>query len=329
MKKELKKIKNDIVIYQAKNGALELRGDFGAETIWATQVQIAKVFDINRTVVTKHIINIFKSKEIDQKSNVHFLHIANSDKPVAVYSLDVILSVGYRTNSAQAIHFRKWATKTLKEHLVKGYTINEKRLLEAKEKFKELQSAVAFLQEKSKKELLVGQESEILNLLAIYAKTLTILDDYDKGELREAKGGKGKFVLTYEESLKVIVEIKRELIAKKEASELFGNERDGSFEGIIRGLCQTFGGKELYTTLEIKAAHLLYLTIKDHPFSDGNKRTASFLFVYFLDKNNALYREYGEKKINDNTLVTLALLIAESDPKEKGVMVALITQLLK
>src|SRR3989344_9001909 len=166
------------------------------------------------------------------------------------YSLDMIIAVGYRVNSKIATQFRIWATNTLKEFLLQGYAVNEKRLLEAKEKFKELQNAVAFLQEKSKKELLVGQESEILNLLASYAKTLTILDDYDKGELKQAKGGKGKFILTYEKSLEVIAEIKSELIAKKEASELFGNERDGSFGGIINGLYQTFGGKELYATLE-------------------------------------------------------------------------------
>ena len=323
---------NKMMIYQAKSGAIELRGDFGRETVWATQAQIAKVFDLERSVVTKHIRNILKDKELDEKSVcAKFAHTANDGKKYQVqyYSLDIILAVGYRANSVRAIAFRQWASKTLKDYLLKGYAINEKRLLEAKEKFRELQNAVAFLQEKSKKELLSGQESEILNLLADYAKTLTILDDYDKGELKQAKGGKGKFILTYEKSLEVIAEIKSELIAKKEASELFGNERDGSFGGIINGLYQTFGGKELYATLEKKAANLLYLIIKDHPFSDGNKRTASFLFVYFLDKNNALYREHGEKKINDNALAALALLVAESNPNEKDVMVALITQLLK
>jgi len=179
------------------------------------------------------------------------------------------------------------------------------------------------------KQSLSGQKEEILSLLASYSKTLTILDQYDKGELKEAKGSKGKFFLAYNDCVKVITEIKRELAKKGEASELFGNERDGSFEGIVKGIYQTFGSKELYTTLEIKAAHLLYLIIKDHPFSDGNKRSASFLFVYFLHKNNALYREYGEKKIDDNALIALVLLLAESNPKEKDVMIALITQLLK
>ena len=329
MKKDLNKIKNNIVIYQSPSGSIEFQGDFKKETIWATQTQIVQLFNIDQSVVSRHINNLIKDKEIDLKSNMHKMHIANSDKPIILYSLDIILAVGYKTNSKKAIMFRRWATETLKNYLVKGYTINEKRLLEAKEKFKELQNAVTFLQEKSKRELLSGQEGEILNLLAVYAKTLTILDEYDKGKLQEVRGVKGKFILTYEKCLKIIIEIKKELIVKKEASELFAHERDGSFGGIIKGLYQTFGAKELYQTLEKKAAHLLYLIIKDHPFSDGNKRTASFLFVYFLEKNNALYRISGEKKINDNTLAALALLVAESRPEEKEQIIALITQLLK
>lgn len=257
------------------------------------------------------------------------MHIANADKPVGFYSLDAIISVGYRVNSKQATQFRIWATCVLREHITKGFTINEKRLLEAKEKFAQLQQTIAFLKDKSTKELLTGQEGEILSLLASYARTLTLLDEYDKGTLREVKGAKGAFVLTYEESKRVIAEVKRELIAKKEAGKLFGNEKDESFKGIVRCLYQTFGGRELYHTLESKAAHLLYLVIKDHSFSDGNKRSASFLFVYFLDKNSALYRASGEKKINDNALAALALLVAESDPKEKDQMIALITQLLQ
>jgi len=324
--------KNKIIVYSAQSGAIKVEIKFEKETLWLDTHQIASVFDVDRTVVLKHIQNIYKDKELyEEITSEKITQVAKDGKKrqMNTYSLDMIIAVGYRVNSKIATQFRIWATNTLKEFLLQGYAVNEKRLLEAKEKFKELQNAVAFLQEKSKKELLVGQESEILNLLASYAKTLTILDNYDKGELKEAKGEKGKFILTYEKSLEVIAEIKRELITKKEASELFGNERDGSFDGIIKGLYQTFGGKELYATLENKAAHLLYLIIKDHPFSDGNKRTASFLFVYFLDKNNALYREHGEKKINDNALVALALLIAESNPNEKDVMVALITQLLK
>ena len=249
-------------------------------------------------------------------------------RDVEFYNLDTILSVGYRVNSKQATQFRVWATKTLKNHLIKGYTVNEKRLLEAREKFQELQTAISFLREKSKKELLSGQAGEILNLLSDYSKTLTILEQYDKGQLKESKGGKTKFVLKYDDCLKIIAELKKELVMKKEASDLFGNERDGSFEGIIKGLYQSFGDKELYPSIEDKASHLLYFIIKDHPFSDGNKRSAAFLFVYFLDKTNFLFKKSGERKINDNALVALALLVAESDPKEKETMVKIVKNLL-
>ena len=320
--------KGEIIIYKTSKNEVALDVRFENETVWLTQVEIAKLFGKDRSVITKHIKNIFTDKEVGNKSNVQKMHIANSDKPVEFYSLDVILAVGYRTNSAQAIHFRKWATMILKKYLLQGYAINEKRLLETREKFSELQTAISFLQEKSKKELLAGQEGEILNLLSSYAKTLTILEQYDKGELKESKGGKTKFILTYEHCLQIINELRKELVAKKEAGDLFGSERDGSFEGIIRGLYQTFGGKELYPFIEDKASHLLYFIIKDHPFSDGNKRSGAFLFVYFLDKTNFLFKKSGERKINDNALVALALLVAESEPKEKETMVKIIKNLL-
>lgn len=322
---------NAIVIYkEGKDIRLDVK--FEKETIWLTQAQVAELFGTQRSAITKHLNNIFETGELSKNSVCSILeHTAADGKryETAFYNLDAIISVGYRVNSKRATQFRIWATKTLKEFLVKGYAINEKRLLEARDKFSELQQTVAFLKEKSKRELLTGKESEILSLLSSYAKTLTILDEYDKGTLREAKGGKGIFVFEYEDALRVVADIKRELIAKNEASEIFASPKDNSFEGIIRGLYQTFGGQELYKTLESKAAHLLYLIIKDHSFSDGNKRTASFLFVYFLNNNNALYRANGEKKINDNALAALALLVAESNPKEKDVMIALITQLLR
>ncbi|PIT96739.1 hypothetical protein COT82_01685 [Candidatus Campbellbacteria bacterium CG10_big_fil_rev_8_21_14_0_10_35_52] len=327
MKKENFK-KGEIIIYKTSKNEVDLKVRFENETVWLTQAEIGKLFGKERTVITKHIKNIFTGKEIKRKSNVQKMHIANSDKPVEFYGLDVILAVGYRTNSARAVHFRKWVTSVLKKYLLQGYVINEKRLLEAREKFQELQTAILFLQEKSKKELLSGQAGEILNLLSDYAKTLTILEQYDKGQLKESKGGKTKFVLKYGNCLKIITELRKELLLKKEASDLFGNEKDGSFEGIIKGLYQSFGGKELYPSIEDKASHLLYFIIKDHPFSDGNKRSAAFLFVYFLDKTNFLFKKTGERKINDNALAALALLVAESDPKEKETMVKIVKNLL-
>ena len=329
MKKSFEKFnKGEIVIYQTPQKEVELRVRFKGETVWLTQAQIAQLYGKERSVITKHINKIFKDGEVDKKSNVQFLHITNSDKPVTFYGLDIILAVGYRVNSANAIKFRRWATEVLKRYLLKGYILNQKRLLEAREKFRELQTAIAFLKNKTERKQLKRQEKEILNLLADYSKTLSILEKYDKGKLTKPKGKQGRFILQYENCREVIKEIKKELIAKREAGDIFGQKRGGAFDGIVKNLYQTFGGKELYKTIEEKAAHLLYLTIKDHPFTDGNKRIASFLFVYFLDKNDFLYKKSGEKKINDNALVVLAILIAESNPKEKDVLIKIVINLL-
>ena len=320
--------KGEIVIYKSPKNEIEVEARFEGETVWLRQDEIARLYGKERTVITRHINKIFADKEVDKKSNVQFLHIANSDKPVAFYNLDVILAVGYRTNSTRAIHFRKWATNVLKNYLFKGYIINEKRLLQAKNQFQELQGAISFLQEKSKHELLAGQEQEIFNLLANYSKTLTLLEQYDKEKLSLIKNTKGKFILKYEEAINVISEIKKDLITKKEASDFFGRENSDKFKGILGNIYQTFDRKELYPSLEEKSAHLLYFIIKDHPFVDGNKRIASFLFVYYLDKNDFLYRSTGEKKINNNTLTALAILIAISNPSEKDKLIKIITNLL-
>ncbi len=325
-KEELKK--GEIIIYQAKSGAIELRGDFARETIWATQAQIVNLFGVDQSVVSRHIKNIFRDGEIEEKSNMQKMHNANSDKPIISYSLDVILGVGYRTNSKVAIEFRKWTTKTLRSYIVDGFVINEKKLLQSENKFKELQSSILFLQEKSKHELLAGQEQEILSLLADYSKTLTLLEQYDKEKVSLLKTGKGKFVLNYGKSAEIIKEIKKKLIEKKQAGEIFGQEYEDKFKAILGNILQTFDKKELYSSIEEKASHLLYFIIKDHPFVDGNKRIASFLFVYYLDKNNYLYKDNNEKKINDNALTALSLLIAISNPAEKDKIVKIITNLL-
>ncbi|MFH1838163.1 MAG: virulence protein RhuM/Fic/DOC family protein [Candidatus Kuenenbacteria bacterium] len=321
----------EIIIYQTSKKEVNIKVRLEKETVWLTQKQMALLFNKGIPTINEHIKNVFKEGELEENAVIRKFRITASDGKIyetQLYNLDVIISVGYRVKSIHGTQFRIWATKVLKSHLVKGYSINEKRLLEAKEKFEELQNTIIFLQEKSKKELLTGQSQEILNLLSSYAKTLTLLEKYDKGKLDEPKGKNAKFILKYENCLNIIVELKKELIVKKEASDLFGIERQ-SFEGIVKNLYQTFDGKKLYQTIESKASHFLYFTIKDHPFIDGNKRVASFLFVYFLDKNNYLYKKSGEKKINDNALVALALLIAESDPKEKDVMIKIIKNLLK
>jgi len=331
MTKKYQDEKGDIILYKTPKGP-ELAVRLKKETVWLDAHQIVALFGIDRTGIVRHISNIYKTGELNRDSTcAKIAQVAKDGKirEMDIYNLDMILSVGYRVNSKQATQFRIWATNTLKSYLLKGYAINEKQLLSAKERLRQLQSAISFLQEKSKHELLSGQEQEILNLLANYSKTLTLLEQYDKDKLSVSKKGKGKFILNYKEVRKVIMALKNDLVAKKEAGDLFGQEYEDKLQGIIGNLYQTFGGKELYSSLEEKAAHLLYFIIKDHPLIDGNKRTGSFLFVYFLDKNNFLYRESGEKKINDNALTALALLIAISDPKDKEVMIKIITNLLQ
>jgi len=323
--------KGKIIIYQTSKKEVELRVYLEKETVWLDAHQIAQIFGVNRPAVVKHVNNIYKTKELNKNSTCSILEQVAADgkiRKMNLYNLDIIISVGYRINSKHATQFRIWATRILKQHILQGYTINQKRLLETKEKFRELQNAVSFLQEKSKKELFKGQEREILNLLSEYSKTLTILEQYDKNILKKPKGRKSKTILKYEDCLKIIAEIKKELIVRKEASDLFGNEIANKFESIIKNLYQTFDRRELYKTVEEKVAHLLYLTIKDHSFSDGNKRIGSFLFVYFLDRNDYLYRKTGERKINDNTLIALALLIAESNPREKSILIKIIINLI-
>jgi len=322
--------KGEVVIYKSPIGP-EIQVKLEKDTVWLNAHLIARLFDVNRPAIVKHINNIYKTGELDKKLTCSILEQVAADgkiRKMNLYNLDIIISAGYRVNSKRATQFRIWATKTLKEHLVKGYTINEKRLLQAQSQFKELQNAIDFLQEKAKHELLAGQEQEILNLLANYSKTLKLLEQYDKGKISLAKKAKGKFVLKYDDAKHIIEEIKKELITKKEAGDLFGQETGEQFQAILGNIYQTFNKKELYSSLEEKAAHLLYFVIKDHPFVDGNKRIASFLFVYFLDRNNYLYRSSGEKKINDNALTALSLLIAVSTPKEKDILIKVTTNLL-
>ena len=323
--------RGEIIIYQTSKKEVELEVRFEGETVWLTQGQIALLFGTKRPAITKHINNIFKSGELDKNSVSSILeHTATDGKTYKTkfYNLDAIISVGYRVSSKRATQFRIWATKVLKQYLVKGYALNQKQLLETEERFKELQETISFLHEKSHHELLAGQGKEILNLLANYSKTLTLLEQYDKERLALIKRTKGKFILDYSHASYVVDETKKELIIRKEASDLFGLENSGRFKGILGGIYQTFNGSELYPSLEEKSAHLLYLIIKDHPFVDGNKRIASLLFVYFLKRNKYLERPNGELKINDNALVALALLIAESDAKDKEILIKIITNLL-
>src|SRR3989344_5601748 len=314
-----------LVTYQAPSGAIELRGDFRHETIWATQAQVAELFDIERSVTTKHIRNILKDKELDADSVcAKFAHTATDGKTYQVqfYNLDLILAVGYRANSAKAIEFRKWATKILREHIIKGYTINRKQIGKNYDAF---MKAVGDIQTLLPEHVTLYPKT-VLDLIKEFASTWVSLDAYDKETLKVSGTTLKAVKLSGEELTETIAKLRSELMDKGEATDLFAQERRaGSIGGIVGSVMQSFGGKPLYVTAEEKAAHLLYFMVKNHPFTDGNKRSGAFAFVWFLRKA----RIKGGRNINPPSLTALTLLIAESDPKKKEQMVALVTQLLK
>jgi len=313
--------KQSIIVYKTKTGAIELRGDFARDTIWATQSQIADVFDIDRSVATKHIRNILTAKEIAAKSNVQKMHIAGSDKPVALYSLDMILAVGYRANSARAIIFRKWATKTLRAHIIEGYTINKSRLAQNYEVFMKAITDVRSLLPKSSS---VSTES-VLELITFFADTWLSLNAFDTENFPAQGTTKKKVTLTAKKLAEDIELLKADLMEKGEATELFASERaEGSIGGIVGNVMQSFEGKVMYPTIEEKAAHLLYFMVKDHPFVDGNKRTGAYAFIWFLRSAGIL----DVSLITPMALTVLTLLIAESNPKDKEKMTSLIVMLL-
>jgi death-on-curing family protein len=314
---------NDIIRFI--DGKIEIETRFDGETVWLRQDEIALLFGKDRSVITKHINKILKDKEVDEKSNVQKMHFANSDKPVKLYSLDIVLAVGYRTNSSKAIKFRKWATKVLKDYILKGYALNQKRL---EESFNEFKQEIELLQKAIKQNLNEVEAKGFLDIITKYAKSWILLNQFDENRLEIPKGKEARFILDYDEAVREIEKLKSELINKKEATGLFGQERENSFKGIIRNIYQTFGGVDLLPTIEEKAANLFYYIIKDHPFVDGNKRIGAFMFVLFLSKNNYLYDENGELKINSNALVSLALLIAHSNPNEKDLIIKLIMNLI-
>jgi prophage maintenance system killer protein len=317
---------DQIIIYQTEGGEPILEVSLHKETVWLTQADMVKLFQRDQSVISRHIRNIFKEEELDEKSNMHFLHIANSDKPVTSFSLDVIISVGYRIKSIQGTKFRIWANRILKDHLLKGYSINEQKLKEQTEQFNSLKQTVQLLDNVLKNKELTSDEAKgLLKVVTDYSYALDILDKYDHQQLTiEGTVDQQLFVATYEDAMSAI----RDLKDKFGGSSLFGNEKDDSFKGSIGVIYQSFSGVDFYPTIEEKAANLLYFVVKNHSFSDGNKRIAAYLFVWFLEKNQILYRNDGSKRIADNALVALTLMIAESKPDEKDMIVKVVFNLI-
>jgi prophage maintenance system killer protein/predicted XRE-type DNA-binding protein len=314
---------NSIQIYQTKSGALEVNIDDKLNTVWLNQTQISKIFDLDQSVVSRHINKTFKDQEVDKNSNMQKMHIANSDKPVNYYSLDVVLSVGYKTNSANAIKFRKWANSVLSKYINNGYVLNNKFLKNHKEQIQEIKQTLELIVQSK-----LADKDQILGILEQYTKSLIVLNQFDEDKII-IDPSKKSYGIEVSELRQLIKTTKECLIKRGEASELFGKEVDAKFQGALGAIYQTFDGKDVYPSLEEKASNLLYLVIKNHGFVDGNKRIGSILFVYFLAKHQFLYNPNGQLKISENSLVSLALLIAQSNPKDKALIIKLVIKMLE
>ena len=321
---------DQIIIYEDKNGQISVDVVLRDEMVWLNLTQLSELFVRDKSVISRHIKNILKEQELSEVSTVaKFATVqAEGDKSVTrqleYYNLDMIISVGYRVNSRKAVEFRKWASNILKDYLIKGYSVNYKKIM--RKELEELKQTVLLLSNTLLNQNLVNETgSELLNLIRTYTKTWDILLKYDENRLELPKSGKSGVSreLKYEEAKLAITNLKTELLQKSEASNLFGQERGKALDGIIGSLYQTFGGDDLYPSIEEKAAHLIYFIIKDHPFNDGNKRIGCLLFLLFLSIN-----EFKLTSVSPESLTALALLIAESDPKHKKVIIRLVINLL-
>jgi len=328
--------RGEVVIYKAKGGKTALEVKLEQETVWLNLNQIADLFQRDKSVISKHILNIFEERELKRHATVaKFATVQNEggravERTIDYYNLDVIISVGYRVKSQRGTQFRIWATKVLKDHLLKGYTINEKRLKEQHERLAELQDTVNLMGRVMQgRELERGQAEGLLHVITNYSYALSLLDQYDRGLLQIHKTTRKKhFIITYQAARKAIDQLAKQTFKKGQPLGLFGKEKDKSFRSSLGAIHQTFDGKELYPSIEEKAAHLLYFVVKNHSFVDGNKRIGAFLFIWFLDRHGILYAPSGGKRIGDNALVALTLMIAESRPKDKDLIIKVVVNLI-
>jgi hypothetical protein len=318
----MKKQPTDIVLYKSKDGAIKLDVQLEKETVWLNQAQLSELFMTERSVITKHLRNIFRNRELDKNQVcAKFAHTAEDGKTYQTqfYNLDAIISVGYRVNSKRGTEFRIWATNVLKHHLVKGYSVNEKRL-------KALNQTLRLAADISKRKLLSGDEATaLLQTVSEYSYALDLLDDYDHQRVTVRKTSRRKAIpVKHGEVMKLIDQMR----IKFGDSALFGKEKDNSLHSSLNTVMQSFDGKDLYPSVEEKAANLLYFLVKNHSFVDGNKRIAAAVFLRFAEKNKLIYDKNGNKRIADNALVAMTLMIAESNPKEKEVITAMLTNLI-
>ncbi|WP_298669400.1 virulence protein RhuM/Fic/DOC family protein [uncultured Haemophilus sp.] len=324
---------NPIEIYQAQDGTTQVEVRFENDTVWLSQAQMAMLFDKDIRTINEHITNIFDDEELEKESTIRKFRIVRQEgkrqvnREIEHYDLDMIISVGYRVKSKQGISFRRWATARLKEYLTQGYTINQKRL---QQNAHELEQALALIQKTANSsELTLESGRGLVDIVSRYTHTFLWLQQYDEGLLTEPQTQQGGTLPTYAEACSALAELKLQLMAKGEASDLFGRERDNGLSAILGNLDQSVFGEPAYPSIEAKAAHLLYFVVKNHPFSDGNKRSGAFLFVDFLHRNGRLFDHNGHPVINDTGLAALTLLVAESDPKQKETLIRLIMHMLK
>ncbi len=320
---------NEIIIYQKEGQAVEVRLDSVRDTVWLRQEQMSELFGRERSVITKHLRNIFKEGELEAVSVcANFAHTAGDGKTYEVkhYNLDIIISVGYRVKSVKGTRFRQWATRILREHLTRGWTLSQQRF---ESNASELEAALRLVQKAAQSpDLLAETGRGLLDIVTRYAQTFLLLQRYDEGLLSEPHAQAGGVLQTVDEARTALARLKDELIARGEATALFAQEREEGLAALLGNLNQSVFGEPAYPSIESKAAHLLYFVIKNHPFSDGNKRSAAFLFVDFLNRNSRLLNRQGAPVINDMGLAALTLLLAESDPKNKETMIRLIMNML-
>ena len=321
---------NAVVLYQTPDGATSLEVHLEKETVWLTQKQMAELFGKNTDTIGLHIRNAYKEGELSEEGTAEESSVVQSEgsrqirRTIRFYNLDVIISVGYRVKSQQGTRFRQWATRVLRDHIVRGYTVNEQRLREESAKLQEMRRTVELLARTLANQELVSETGrDVLRVITDYAYALTLLDRYDHGTLIiEETTRQALHVVDYDEAMGIVATMKGEF------DGLFGIEKDQGFKSALGAIYQTFGGEELYPSIEEKGANLLYFVVKNHAFSDGNKRIAAALFIYFLGRNGILYRPDGSKRLADNALVALTLLIAESRPDEKETIVKVIVNLI-
>lgn len=325
-----------IAIYQSADGSIATEVHLEGETVWLTQKQIAEIFSTTPENILMHLQNVFRDAELLEEGTAKDFLVVRQEgsrqvkRSLKHYNLDAIISVGYRVNSKKGTQFRIWANRILKDYLVQGYALNQLRLTQQQENIRQLERTLSLFQQNLIEQASLPEARGLVNVIAGYARTFVLLNQFDSERLPL-----GDFATTihYEirenEALTGIATLKADMLAKGEASELFGNQKDDSFAGILGNILQSFGGEYLYPSIEEQAAHLLYFVIKNHPFSDGNKRIGAFLFIWFLQRNRHHLKSDGELKINDNALAAIALLVAQSDPAQKQLMIHLIMNLIR